>query len=273
MTLITQPLSKPFGTLSYRQAGPAQDTGAPPVLLVHGVGMQSAVWTPQLQALATQHRVIAVDMPGHGGSSCLTESVDLQAYVDWLLAVLDALDLPRVSLAGHSMGALIAGGFAVQHPDRLDRVALLNGVYCRDASARAAVVARAEDIRAGRFDLEAPLDRWFPDDPALQEARATTKSYLSAVPHEGYAAAYAAFAKGDATFAARYPEIACPFLALTGDQDANSTPAMSQAMAAAVQNGWAKTLPGHGHMMTLTAADQVSAILLDWLNFGKGDPT
>jgi pimeloyl-ACP methyl ester carboxylesterase len=62
-----------------------------------------------------------------------------------------ALGLGPVSVAGHSMGALIAAGLAVERPDLVRRVALLNGVHRRSPEARAAVLARAaESPRAGR---------------------------------------------------------------------------------------------------------------------------
>ncbi|KEJ90078.1 alpha/beta fold hydrolase [Sulfitobacter donghicola] len=267
MTLITQPLSEAYGTLSYREVG----QGAP-IVLIHGVGMQSAAWAPQVETLSQQYRVIAVDMPGHGGSSPLPPDTPLPAFVDWLQAVMQALQLRHVYLAGHSMGALIAAGYAVTYPKELKGVALLNGVFKRSNDARAAVVARAQQIRSGGFDLETPLARWFGDTAIEQSARDNVAQWLSAVDLEGYATAYNAFAKGDDTYADRFSEIACPFLALTGDGDQNSTPEMSQAMADAVPNGVAKVIKGHRHMVNLTAPDEVSSALLNWVQSTRKEP-
>ena len=110
MMSTTRPLSD-GATLSYREAG----QGAP-VVLIHGVGLQSAAWGPQVEALAKTNRVIALDMPGHGGSSPLTDGATLPDFVAWLHRALDALGLNQVSLAGHSMGALITLGFAATPP-------------------------------------------------------------------------------------------------------------------------------------------------------------
>ncbi len=85
---------------------------------------------------------------------------------------------------------------------------------------------------------------------------------------DGYATAYAAFATGDTTFANGYTDIPCPFLAMTGGLDLNSTPAISQNMAELVQNGCTFILQGYGYMTNLTTPDKVNAILLDWLNTG-----
>ncbi|MFZ0097466.1 MAG: alpha/beta fold hydrolase, partial [Gemmobacter sp.] len=75
-----------------------------PVLLIHGVGMRAEAWGPQIAALASDHRVIAVDMPGHGESDPLPGDPRLPDYVAWAVRVIEALGLGPVSVAGHSMG-------------------------------------------------------------------------------------------------------------------------------------------------------------------------
>lgn len=261
MTLTTLQLSKSRAQVAYRDAGSGE-----PLILVHGVGLQSAAWTPQINAFAENHRVIALDMPGHGGSDSLDTDAQLPAFVGWCAEVVDALGYTRVSIAGHSMGALIAAGFAASHPERVSRVALLNGVFCRDAAARHAVETRAAQIAAGHIDLETPLSRWFTDTPNDHTARALTASWLQEVDPQGYATAYTAFARGDATYADCFNSIRCPLLALTGDGDPNSTPAMSKAMAACAPHGRAVTIKDHRHMVSLTAPDEVNSHLATWLN-------
>ncbi|WP_300517487.1 alpha/beta hydrolase [Aliiroseovarius sp.] len=259
MTSTTLPLSD-GGILSFREAG----RGAP-VVLIHGVGLQSAAWGPQVEALAGTHRVIALDMPGHGGSSPLSEGAELPEYVAWLARALVALGLEKVSLAGHSMGALITLGFAATHPECVTRAALLNPVYRRSAEARAAVVARAGEIRQGGIDPDTPLSRWFSDSPADRTARADVARWLAEVNPHGYATAYGAFARGDATYAGRIGAITCPFWTITGDGDPNSTPGMARAIAEAAPRGRALVIAGHRHMVNLTAPDAVNAALRDWL--------
>ncbi|SIS99590.1 alpha/beta fold hydrolase [Paracoccus saliphilus] len=261
MMLKTLHLSDSYGRLSWHEAG----QGAP-VVLIHGVGMQSAAWEPQIAALSDSHHVIALDMPGHGGSGLLPESAALPDFVDWLHAALLALDLGPVSLAGHSMGALIAAGYAVTHPEMVTRVALLNGVFCRDAPARAAVEARAAEIRAGMVDLETPLARWFGSGDDVRSAREKVAGWLRTVDLQGYATAYSAFACGDRIYADRFGDIACPLLAMTGELDPNSTPGMSHAMTAAAQHGHAVIMKGHRHMINLTSAEEVNRELRHWLN-------
>lgn len=266
MTSTTLQLSEPFGQVAYREAGLSHAGTAAPVVLIHGVGMQSAAWAPQIDKLSETHHVIALDMPGHGGSDRIPSGSDLPVFLDWLLAVLDALGLDRVNLAGHSMGALIAGGFAVRRPERVARVALLNGVFCRDEAASKSVIERAELIGTGSFDLETPLRRWFGDSPIEMAARDKVSVWLSQVDINGYATAYGAFARGDALYSDGFGKIACPLLALTGEEDPNSTPAMSQAMSGAAPYGRTVIIKNHRHMVNLTAPDAVNAALTDWLH-------
>ena len=240
-----------------------------PVVLIHGVGMLAEAWGPQIAALAADHRVVAADMPGHGDSDPLSEEALLPDYVAWAARVIEALDLGPVSLAGHSMGALIIAGLAVERPDLVCRAALLNGVHRRSPEARDAVLKRAAEIAADAGGIEGPLARWFtPEDAAVRDQVA---GWLRAVSHRGYAAAYRAFAEGDTIYADRLGQIRCPLLVLTGDGDANSTPAMTEAMAAMAPMGRAAVIAGHRHMVNLTAPAAVTSELRRWLSTKEGE--
>lgn len=270
MTLKTLPLSDGGGRLAYRVEGLAHGGMASPVVLLHGVGMQSAAWGPQMAALGVDRPVFALDLPGHGGSTPLPEGAELPAFVAWLGRALEALGIKQPILIGHSMGALIAGGFAVEKAARLERVVLLNGVFRRSAAARAAVESRAAEIGAGQVDIDTPLKRWFGTPPSHPQARAQVAGWLAQADPGGYATAYGAFARGDTTYADRFGQIACPLLALTGALDLNSTPAMSRAMAEAAPLGQSGVIAAHGHMMPLTASEAVNTALQDFLTTTPG---
>lgn len=234
-----------------------------PVLLLHGVGMRAEAWGPQITTLGQDHRVIAADLPGHGESDPLPGAPGLADYVAWAARVVRALGVGPVAVAGHSMGALIAAGLAIEHPDLVARAAMLNAVHRRSAEARAAVLARAAEIAEGDAGIEAPLVRWFtPDESALRDQVA---DWLRTVPQVGYAAAYRAFAEGDEVYADRLGEIRCPLLVLTADGDANSTPEMTRAIVDMAPLGRAVVIAGHRHMVNLTAPDAVTAELRRWL--------
>ncbi|MEO9338504.1 alpha/beta hydrolase [Mesorhizobium sp. SB112] len=236
-----------------------------PLILIHGVGMRLEAWGPQIASLSSKNRVIAVDMPGHGESKKLPTGSRLEDFVSWFSVFLDDLNIEKANVAGHSMGALIAGGAAATMGDRIARIAYLNGVYRRDPAAKAAVLARAAAIPVKGVDTEGPLERWFGDDAHSVVARELTREWLGSVDPEGYATAYSAFANGDKTYADRWPDVTAPALFLTGSDDPNSTPLMAKEMAAAAPNGWACIVEGQRHMVNLTAPETVNELMIQWL--------
>lgn len=262
MTSRILPRSRTRSGTAYIEHG----EGTKVVLLLHGVGMRADAWHPQLDRLSATHRVIAPDLPGHGGSPLLNGAPLLPDFLAWLLRTLDELALDSVSLAGHSLGALIAAGAVAESPDRIERVTLLNCVHERTPQASTAVIARADEIISGSFDREAPLSRWFTSSEIGSEPYCFVRSLLQDVDQSGYAAAYRAFAKGDREYADIWSNVACPALFITGDGDPNSTPEMSLAMASAAQRGTAVIIPGHRHMVNLTAPEIVNDLMSGWLS-------
>ncbi len=260
-TTIPRPSKTARGT-AYFERG----TGRP-VVFIHGVGMNAEAWEPQMDFFAADRRVIALDMPGHGETPPLPGPAKLDDYVAWAAAAIEDLDAAPCDLVGHSMGGLVVTGLALARPDLVSRVAALNAVYDRKDAARAAVQARAAEIAASgdAGDVEAPLRRWFgtspePEHRALVER---VRGWLETVPPAGYATAYQVFAASDRAHVGRLPELACPALFLTGELDPNSTPAMSEAMAAAAPQGRALVMPGERHMLNLTAPAETNRILAE----------
>lgn len=234
-----------------------------PLILLHGVGLRAEAWSPQIGHLSRFARVIAPDLPGHGESQSLPVGASLPDYVAWAVRLVEALGCDMVSIAGHSMGAMIAAGLAIERYDLVQRVALLNAVHQRDPKARAAVKLRAREIAAGKGNKDAPLSRWF--DSSQIALRDEVATWLRQVDRTGYATAYEAFAEGDCVYGDRLDEIRCPALVLTGDGDPNSTPAMTETMAAKIPLGQALVIKGHRHMVNLTAPETVNAALTEWL--------
>ena len=92
----------------------------PDLVLLHGWGMNAAVWTELATRLAQHFRLHCVDLPGHGGSPAC-ESYTLDALADVLAAALPQ----RVAVCGWSFGGQVALNWALRQPDRLERLVLL----------------------------------------------------------------------------------------------------------------------------------------------------
>lgn len=243
------------------------------VVLVHGVGMAKDIWLPQVAELSRRFQVVAYDMLGHGGSDLPPEGATLGAYADQLRALLDHLGIERADVVGHSMGALVATEFALRHPARTRSLAALNAVFQRTPEQRAAVESRAALLKtAGLVETVAPtLQRWFGDPvPAdLRDAAALTERLLRSVDPVGYARTYELFAMSDRVHADRLPALAPPALFMTADGDLNSSPSMSQAMAALAPHGRAHVIEGARHMMTVTHPRAVNDALVSFLESAR----
>jgi pimeloyl-ACP methyl ester carboxylesterase len=108
-----------LGRVSTMTAG----TGKP-VVMLHGLGATKAEFLPTLAAMAPNGwRVIAIDLPGYGDSDKpFPASYDAAFFSRWVLATLDALEIDRAHILGHSMGGRVALEVGMTAPDRTDRL-------------------------------------------------------------------------------------------------------------------------------------------------------
>ena len=96
----------PNTAVSGATGGKPLDGDKPLLVLVHGAGMDRTVWALQTRWLAHHDRcVLAVDLPGHGGST-EPERTSVADYAEWIAGIVEGLDRP-VHLAGHSMGSFV----------------------------------------------------------------------------------------------------------------------------------------------------------------------
>jgi pyruvate dehydrogenase E2 component (dihydrolipoamide acetyltransferase) len=109
-------------TIRYLALG---EGAGPPVVLVHGFGGDLNTWMFNQPTLASGHRTLAIDLPGHGGSDKQVGAGDVAALADAVLAVLQALDIGRAHLVGHSLGGAIVLHLALHQPARVASLSLL----------------------------------------------------------------------------------------------------------------------------------------------------
>lgn len=238
-----------------------------PLILVHGVGLDYKMWLPVMAELP-HRRTVAYDMIGHGDAATPLGPYTLEMFVDQLARIVKALD-SDVDLVGFSMGALVAQGFALgTGRAQLRRMVLLNGVHSRTVDERHAIVDRVAEVRAGGFaaSVEPALQRWF--TPVFAAARPdvveAVRQRLLTNHQRAYADAYEVFATADAQLANRSTEITVPTLVATGSGDRRSTPAMAEALAAALPHGRALILPGVRHLTPIEAPAIVAKMIDDF---------
>jgi pimeloyl-ACP methyl ester carboxylesterase len=98
----------------------------PPILLIHGITSSSRTWKRVMPRLAEDHTVIAPDLLGHGRSAKPPGDYSLGAYASGIRDLLVALEVPRSTVVGHSLGGGIAMQFSYQFPERVGRLVLVD---------------------------------------------------------------------------------------------------------------------------------------------------
>lgn len=103
--------------------------GAPPLVLIHALGVTSTMWLPNIAALSRDYRTYALDTIGDIGQSVLTSQdyypKNGQAYSNWLVDVFDELGINQAHLIGSSMGGWITMNHSIYAPERVNHIALL----------------------------------------------------------------------------------------------------------------------------------------------------
>lgn len=277
------------GTLRvhYVDEGPR---GAPPVVFLHGNPSWSYIWRRQIAAVAARgYRAIAPDLVGMGLSDKPSEMGDYSVarHVAWMRAALvDALELERITFVLHDWGGIIGLRLLAGHPERVARVAISNtGLPERDPS---------RPLPAGPIEAGGPfaafqqmareLPRWEPWT-MLEMCMATP---VSAAVRRGYAAPYPdpALTIGSRAFTQLLPtrpdnpmlpdnwrawkvveRFTGPFLTIYSDRDLVAPSGWRQFVARVpgAEGQPHVILAGGGHFLQEDVPDEYTRVLLDWL--------
>jgi 2-hydroxy-6-oxonona-2,4-dienedioate hydrolase len=117
--------------------------GGRPLFLLHGTTGHAEAYCRNLAALSVDRRVMAIDMIGHGYSDRPDLDYGLDDFVGHLLDLADTIGAERIDISGESLGAMVAGWFAITHPDRVGKIVMSTGLLaaspedCKDDVDRA----------------------------------------------------------------------------------------------------------------------------------------
>jgi pimeloyl-ACP methyl ester carboxylesterase len=106
------------------------------VVLLHGFLENKTMWDKYVSALSKNHRVITIDLLGHGETECLGYVHTMEYQADMIFAVLISLRIRKIVLIGHSMGGYVALAFAELYPDNVKGLFLLNSTSRADSDER-----------------------------------------------------------------------------------------------------------------------------------------
>jgi pimeloyl-ACP methyl ester carboxylesterase len=239
-------------TIKYESRGSSART----LCLVHGSGGNTAAWRPQMDALADVARVIALDLPGHGGSTGSFATIDEAVAV--LRGFVDALGLGRVVVGGHSMGGAIAQAFALAAPERTAGVVLV-GTGARLRVLPKIIELIEQDHPAG-VQLVTDLAVAATAAPALKQM---VYDETLRAPARALAADFRACDRFDVM--TRLGEIQVPALVVTGAEDQLTPPKYAQYFGAHIAGARVVIVPGAGHYVQLERPDEVSRAIRAFL--------
>jgi pimeloyl-ACP methyl ester carboxylesterase len=261
----------------YREAGPAQGTDVPLVLL-HGIGSGSASWVYQLDTADAGNdvRVLAWDAPGYADSTSLPASIPLaQDYAQTLWVWLDAQGIEKVHLVGHSLGCLMAASAARLQPQRVAELALLapaQGYGLATPEVRSKMVQE----RIGMFTQLGSQKLAQARGPALltphthPEHLALAVHMMSGLHAAGYAQATHMLAHADIMVDLRafLANSEVPITVACGELDTVTPAKACRALALAIGAHYV-SLGDVGHLCALQASAQVN----DLLGLGRASPS
>lgn len=253
---------------AYDLTGPA---GAPTLVLIHGLGLtRDSTWGPMAIALAARYRVLAYDLLGHGESALPDVPVTLSALSGQLTTLMDELGIDRAALLGFSLGGMINRRFAIDHPDRVSALAILNSPHDRGETQQRLVEERARATAEGgpAAGIDVTLARWFTARFRSEHSRRVNeiREIVLANDAQNYAAHRQVLAAGIRELIAPKPPITHPTLAITCENDSGSTPAMSRAIAAETPRAETLIIPDLQHLGLIEQPELFLAPLQDFLS-------
>jgi pimeloyl-ACP methyl ester carboxylesterase len=261
----------------------------PLVLLLHGFPEFWYGWRDQIPALASQFRVVAPDLRGYNLSEKPDSGYDFDALINDGPALIRALGADRAHVVGHDWGGVLAWGAAMHHPDRVDRLAILNAphpaAYFRELERNLTQRLKAWYIvlfqvpRLAEWLLTQGHGRGVTEilRTSTVDPRAFTATdlaaYRRAISRPGAASATLAYYRAlwstrPERLSALVRVVQAPTLLIWGMQDRALVPELTSELEGWVPNLRVERLPDAGHWVQHERPEQVNRLLLSHLGSG-----
>lgn len=236
-----------------------------PVILVHGLGGSSNVFSPQMGVLSRFFKCVRPDLPGSARSAS-DGAQSLLDFADQIADIMDKEGGEKWHVIGHSMGTVVCLNLAVRRPDLVRSLGLVGPLLAPPESARTALRDRAAKARseglAGIADAIVQGGTSADTKAHRPEIAAFVREMIMRQDPEGYALSCEALA---AVEAADVTKINVPTLLMTGDEDGTAPPRAVKALSEKIANSRFKLLERCGHWTTFERSAEVSNALLSFL--------
>ena len=250
------------------------DTALPCIVFLHGAANDHSVWSLQSRYFAHHGwNALALDLPGHGRSE--GEPLNrVEALADWLVAFLDASDIPQCCIAGHSMGSLAGLETAARYPSRVSALALIgtavpmpvSDVLLRSSAdndhvAYEMINAFAHSPRAQLGGNRVPGAWMLGANMRLMERSAPGLLHADFTACNAYARGMEAAS-----------DVKCPVLLVLGQRDQMTPPRGAKQVAGNFSDARTVVLEGSGHSLMSEQPDAVLDALIGFLSSAQPTP-
>lgn len=240
------------------------------VLLSAGLGGGGAFWTPQIEALSRDFRVILYDQRGTGANAeSLPADYSIGHMAEDVREILDASGTPRAHLVGHALGGLVALELALRHPARVGRICVVNGWLKADSHTHRCFELRLAALRGGgpeAYVKGQPVFLYPAPWLSAHAARIAADDAHGIAHFQGEAnllARIGALREFDATDSAA--RITAPVLVAAARDDVLVPWTASEAMARALPKAELWLVPEGGHGFTVVEPEAFNDRLLRFL--------
>ncbi len=253
--------------LHYEEANP---TGSPPVLLLHGLGSAGGDWMLQFGPLTDAgYRALAPDLRGFGRSSAPPE-VTIQAMAEDMALFLEQMTAAPAHVVGISMGGAVAQQLALDHPEMVRRLVLVNTaahLRPRNLSGWLYVLARAvlAFVISPERQAELVAKRLFPR-PEQEVLRKNIYQRIVRTNPCAYRSAMRSIMRLD--LRGRLGELRMPVLVVTGAEDTTVPPPVQEELARGIPGARHVVVEGSGHGIIVDNPVAFNRILLEFLGEG-----
>jgi 3-oxoadipate enol-lactonase len=252
--------------IAYDLIGPER---APVVCLTHSLASDGGMWAEQVPGLlGAGFRVLRIDMRGHGGSDPVSGDYTMSQLAGDVVAVLDALAIPRVHFIGLSIGGMLGQAFALEHGDRLLSAMWCDTLPCSPAGAAQVWGERMKTVRDAGSLLplaDVTVERWLTDAVKTRNPnrwKQIRDTVVGTTP-AGYLGCCAAIQKFD--FVTQLPSVKLPVLVVCGADDAGTPPAENRRIAELVPGARYEQIADARHFPNVEHPDTFNHIMLEWL--------
>ncbi|MBV9718574.1 MAG: alpha/beta fold hydrolase [Candidatus Eremiobacteraeota bacterium] len=244
---------------------------APVVVMIHGFPLTRAVWQVHGDELAQTYRVLRIDLRGAGSSSVPEGPYLMERLAADVAAALDALNIERAAMIGHSMGGYVALAFARMFTERITRLALVAGRLRADtpgeAAARRELADRVERAGTPEPAIAAYLPRLFGSQSATARPHVVERAHE--IARANSAAGVAATLRGMALRASSediVSDLDIPMLTIAGASDRVVQMDEARDIARRFPRGRLVVCEQSGHLPMLEEPERVSDALRAWLS-------